>query len=83
MNSLDAVLFLPFFQLSVQAQELAHQLLQLQSANKETVARKAELEDLRKRRDAAKVLVAETASQLETTRTRTAAQITEAEKVVH
>ncbi|KAK6054761.1 SH3 domain protein [Cooperia oncophora] len=41
-------------QLSVQAQELAHQLLQLQSANKETVARKAELEELRKRRDAAK-----------------------------
>ncbi|KAK6028764.1 SH3 domain protein [Ostertagia ostertagi] len=44
-------------QLSVQAQELAHQLLQLQSANKETVARKAELEELRKRRDAAKLSV--------------------------
>nr|CDJ95188.1 EF hand and Src homology-3 and Dbl homology (DH) domain containing protein [Haemonchus contortus] len=67
-------------QLSVQAQELAHQLLQLQSANKETVARKTELEELRKRRDAAKVIVADTAAQLETTRSRTATQTAEADK---
>ncbi|VDN36436.1 unnamed protein product [Cylicostephanus goldi] len=68
-------------QLSVQAQELAHQLLQLQSANKETVARKNELEELRKRRDAAKIVVAEAAAQVEATRARTAAQIAEAEKL--
>ncbi|KHJ94369.1 SH3 domain protein [Oesophagostomum dentatum] len=67
-------------QLSVQAQELAHQLLQLQSANKETVARKTELEELRKRRDAAKIIVAEVAAQLDTTRSRTAAQVAETEK---
>ncbi|WKY06029.1 hypothetical protein Q1695_006322 [Nippostrongylus brasiliensis] len=65
-------------QLSIRAQELAHQLLQLQSANKETVARKAELEELRKRRDAAKTVVSETAAQLEVTRTRATTQTAEA-----
>lgn len=45
------------------------------------MARKTELEELRKRRDAAKVIVAEAAAQLEATRARTAAQVVEAEKV--
>uniref|UniRef100_A0A0K0CXP6 Intersectin-1 n=1 Tax=Angiostrongylus cantonensis TaxID=6313 RepID=A0A0K0CXP6_ANGCA len=47
----------------VKSQELSHQLLQLQSANKETVTRKAELEALRKQRDAAKIMVTEMVTQ--------------------
>ncbi|VDM53742.1 unnamed protein product [Angiostrongylus costaricensis] len=64
----------------VKSQELSHQLLQLQSANKETVTRKAELEALRKQRDAAKIMVTEMATQVDTARTRTAVQMEAAEK---
>ncbi|CAI4224974.1 unnamed protein product [Auanema sp. JU1783] len=60
--------------LSVQAQELAHQLLQLQSANKETSTRKAELGDTVKRLDHVRSVVENMKEQLKQSKERTANQ---------
>ncbi|CTQ86680.1 SH3 domain-containing protein [Caenorhabditis elegans] len=54
------------FQTAIESQELGHQLLQKQSAHKETTQRKSELEALRRKRDAIRKAIEDAALELST-----------------
>ncbi|CAB3409363.1 unnamed protein product [Caenorhabditis bovis] len=60
--------------LAIESQEMSHQLLQMQSAHKETANRKAELDELRRRKEAMKSALEESKAHLEAEKEKTRKQ---------